>query len=483
MKHSVLVAFLAGMALGGVGFATIGVLAQDHGQHSHHAHGTSDASSEAHPFIRDMERDMAKMWNDMHSPGYTGNWDIDFLAMMIPHHRGAIDMAKLELVHGKDPLSRMLAQEIIAPQQVDIDAMKARLQLLRTGPADSSVDEYPPLSGTRGSARVASAQSSDAPTVASANGGGDQQTRTLTPASPKNTSFASMKQVNAGVLNVGYAEDGPADGQPVILLHGWPFDIYAFVDVAPLLAKAGYRVIVPYQRGYGSTTFLSPDTFRNAQQSICAEDVVNLMDALKIKKAILGGFDIGSRTAAVAGILWPDRVKALVLVSGYLIANVPANALPAPPRAEYAFWYQWYFSTKRGVLGYTQNTYDFNKLVWSLQSPKWHFDDATFDRTAASYKNPDHVAIVIHNYRWRIGLASGDPTYDGLETKLYAGPVITQPTITIASDFDGANASGTAYRNKFTGKYSHQILNGIGHDVPQEAPDAFADAIIEVAGY
>ena len=328
-----------------------------------------------------------------------------------------------------------------------------------------------------------SAQAADAQNPPPANGGGDPQTRTLTPASPKNTSFASLKQVNAGVLNIGYAEDGPANGQPVILLHGWPFDIHAFVDVAPLLAKAGCRVIVPYQRGYGSTAFLSAETFRNAQQSICAEDVVHLMDALKIKNAILGGFDIGARTAAAAAILWPDRVKALVLVSGYLIANVPANALPAPPRAEYAFWYQWYFSTKRGLLGYTQNTDEFNKLVWSLQSPKWKFDDATFNRTAAAYRNPDHVAIVIHNYRWRIGLAPGDPKYDGLEGKLYAGPVITQPAITIASDFDGANAGGTAYRSKFTGKYSHQILNGIGHDVPQEAPQAFADAIIEVAGY
>jgi pimeloyl-ACP methyl ester carboxylesterase len=215
---------------------------------------------------------------------------------------------------------------------------------------------------------VASAQSRSPQTALPANGGGGQQTRTLTPSSPQNTSFASMKQVNVGYLDVGYAEDGPPDGQPVILLHGWPFDIHAFVDVAPLLAKAGYRVIVPYQRGYGSTKFLSSKTFRNAQQSICAEDVVHLMDALKIKNAILGGFDIGSRTAAVAAVLWPDRVKALVLVSGYLIANVPANALPAPPKAEYAFWYQWYFSTKRGLLGYTQNTYDFNKLVWSLQS-------------------------------------------------------------------------------------------------------------------
>jgi len=330
---------------------------------------------------------------------------------------------------------------------------------------------------------VASAQSRGAQTVPSPNGGGNQQTRTLTPASPKKTSFASMKQVSAGVLDVGYAEDGPGDGQPVILLHGWPFDIHAYVDVAPILAKAGYRVIVPYQRGYGSTTFLSSDTFRNAQQSICAEDVVHLMDALKIEQAILGGFDIGSRTAAATALLWPDRVKALVLVSGYLIANVPGNALPAPPRAEYAFWYQWYFSTKRGMLGYTQNTYDFNKLVWSLQSPKWRFDDETFDRTAAAFKNPDHVAIVMHNYRWRIGLAPGDPKYDDLENKLYAGPAITHPAITIASDFDGANAGGTSYRSKFTGKYSHQILGGIGHDVPQEAPQAFAEAIIEVAGY
>jgi len=308
-------------------------------------------------------------------------------------------------------------------------------------------------------------------------------TQTFTPSAPQHTSFPSPRQVNAGVLNVGYVDLGPADGQPVILLHGWPFDIHAFIDVAPLLAQAGFRVIVPFQRGYGSTTFLSADTFRNAQQSICGEDVVNLMNALKIDKAILGGFDIGSRTAAVAGILWPDRVKALVLVSGYLVANVPANRLPAPPRAEFAFWYQWYFSTQRGFLGYAKYTYDFNKLVWSLQSPKWQFDDATFDRTAASFKNSDHVAIVIHNYRWRIGLASGDPKYDGLENKLYAGPAIDLPTITIASDFDGANASGTAYRSKFTGKYSHKILSGIGHDVPQEAPDAYAAAVLEVAKY
>jgi pimeloyl-ACP methyl ester carboxylesterase len=328
---------------------------------------------------------------------------------------------------------------------------------------------------------AAAAHPSSASTGAYANDDSGQTTN-LTPASPKNTSFASLKQVSAGVLDIGYAEDGPADGQPVILLHGWPFDIYAFVDVAPLLARAGYRVIVPYQRGYGSTTFRSADTFRNAQQSICGEDVVNLMDALKIKKAIIGGFDIGSRTAAVVGILWPERVTALALVSGYLIANVPANSLPAPPKAEYAFWYQWYFTTQRGLLGYTKYTYDFNKLVWAIQSPKWQFSDATYDRTAASFKNLDHVAIVIHNYRWRIGLAAGDPKYDALENKLFAGPAIDLPTITIASDFDGANASGAAYRDKFAGTYAHRILTGIGHDVPQEAPQAFADAVISVAG-
>ncbi|HZV78208.1 MAG TPA: alpha/beta hydrolase [Candidatus Binatus sp.] len=333
-----------------------------------------------------------------------------------------------------------------------------------------------------GMLRPANAQSSGA-SVAAAVGEGGTQTFNLTPSNPNNTSFASIKQVKGGVLDIGYAEVGPADGQPVILLHGWPFDIYAYVDVAPLLAKAGFRVIVPWQRGYGSTMFLSADTFRTAQQSVCGEDVVNLMDALKIKQAILGGFDIGSRTAAVTALLWPERVKSLVLVSGYLIANVPANKQPAPPRAEYAFWYQWYFSTQRGVLGYTQFTNDFNKLVWSLQSPKWHFTDETFDRTAASFKNPDHVAMVIHNYRWRIGLAPGDPKYDAYEAKLFAGPPVTQPTITIASDFDGANAPGTAYRAKFTGKYAHQILNGIGHDVPQEAPLAFADAIVAVAKF
>ncbi len=298
-----------------------------------------------------------------------------------------------------------------------------------------------------------------------------------------NTSFATLKQVNAGLLNVGYAEAGPTNGQAVILLHGWPYDIHSYVDVAPLLASAGYRVIVPYLRGYGSTTFLSSSTFRNGQQSVVALDIIALMDALKIQRAVLGGFDWGSRTAAIMAALWPQRCKALVAVSGYLITNVKAQQQPLPPKGELGWWYQYYFSTQRGVLGYTEYRDPFNKLIWTIVSPKWHFSDATFDRTAAAFSNSDHVAIVIHNYRWRLGLAKGEAKYDNLEDKLFAGPVISVPTITIASDFDGAAASGAAYRNKFSGKYSHQIFKGIGHNVPQEDPQAFAQAVVEVDRY
>jgi pimeloyl-ACP methyl ester carboxylesterase len=294
------------------------------------------------------------------------------------------------------------------------------------------------------------------------------------------TSFASLKRANAGVLNIGFAEAGPADGPAVILLHGWPYDIHSYVDVAPLLASAGYRVIVPYLRGYGPTRFLSSGTFRNGQQSVVALDIINLMNVLKIKKAIVGGFDWGSRTAAIMAALWPERCKALVAVSGYLITNVKAQQQPLPPKAELGWWYQYYFSTERGRIGYSEYRNDFNKLIWKTVSPKWDFSDATFDRTAASFQNPDHVAIVIHNYRWRIGLAKGDPKYDDLENRLFRGPVITVPTITIASDFDGAAANGSPYRNKFSGKYSHRILKGIGHNVPQEAPQAFAKAIVDV---
>jgi pimeloyl-ACP methyl ester carboxylesterase len=298
-----------------------------------------------------------------------------------------------------------------------------------------------------------------------------------------NASFMSVKQIDAGLLNVGYAEAGPANGPAVILVHGWPYDIHSYVDVAPLLASAGYRVIVPYLRGYGSTRFLSGDTFRNGQQAAVAMDVIALMDALKIDKAILGGFDWGSRTVDVMAALWPERCKAIIPVSGYLITSLEANLRPLPPTAELGWWYQYYFATERGRAGYSNNRDEFNKLIWRSASPKWDFDDATFNRTAASFSNPDHVDIVIHNYRWRLSLAKGESQYDSLEQKLFAGPVITVPAITIASDFDGPAADGAGYRKKFTGKYSHRVLRGIGHNVPQEAPQAFAQAVIDVDSY
>jgi pimeloyl-ACP methyl ester carboxylesterase len=304
------------------------------------------------------------------------------------------------------------------------------------------------------------------------------------PAKPgSHTSFGPIKQIDAGLLNVGYAEAGPTEGPVVILLHGWPYDIHSYVDVAPLLASAGYRVIVPYLRGYGTTRFLSSETFRNGQQAAVALDIVALMDALRIKKAIVAGYDWGSRTAAILAALWPERCKALVAVSGYLITNRKANLQPLPPVAELGWWYQYYFSTARGQLGYTKYRRDFNKLIWKQASPKWDFDDATYDRTATSFENPDHVDIVIHNYRWRLSLAKGEPRYDALEEKLSQAPVIAVPAITIASDFDGPLADGKAYASKFAGKYSHRVLPGIGHDVPQEAPDAFAKAVVDADGY
>jgi len=298
-----------------------------------------------------------------------------------------------------------------------------------------------------------------------------------------NTSFASLKQIDAGVLNIGYAEAGPADGHAVILLHGWPYDIYSFVDVAPLLASAGYRVIVPYLRGYGSTRFLSSDTPRNGQQAVVAVDAIALMDSLKIEKATIGGFDWGARTANIVAALWPERCKAMVSVSGYLIGNQQAGKIPLPPNAELQWWYQYYFATERGRAGYDKYRHDFSRLIWQLASPKWKFDDTTFDRTAASFDNPDHVSVVIHNYRWRLGLAEGESKYDELENRLAKGPVITVPTITLEGDANGApHPDPSAYAKKFTGKYTHRtITGGIGHNLPQEAPKDFAKAIIDVA--
>ena len=297
-----------------------------------------------------------------------------------------------------------------------------------------------------------------------------------------NTSFSSLKQIDAGVLNVGYVEAGPANGPPVILLHGWPYDIYSFVDVTPLLASAGYRVFVPYLRGYGSTHFLSSETFRNGQPSAVAVDIVAFMDALKVDRATLAGFDWGARTANIIAALWPERCKAMVSVSGYLIGSPESEKRPLPPKAELEWWYQFYFATERGRLGYDKYRHDFAKLIWQLASPKWNFDDATFDRSAASFDNPDHVAVAIHNYRWRLALADGERQYDDLDKRLATGPVINVPTITMEGDANGApHPEPSAYAKKFSGEYSHRtITGGIGHNLPQEAPQAFAQAVVDV---
>jgi pimeloyl-ACP methyl ester carboxylesterase len=311
------------------------------------------------------------------------------------------------------------------------------------------------------------------------------------PAKPKlpdikpgtHTSFGLLKQIDAGVLNVGYAEAGPASGPPVLLLHGWPYDIYSFVDVAPLLASAGFRVIIPYLRGYGTTRFLSNQTVRNGQPLAIASDTIAFMDALKIDKAVLAGFDWGARTANIVSALWPERTKATVSVSGYLIGSQELGKVPLPPEVELLWWYQFYFATERGRAGYDKYRREFAKLIWKTASPQWQFDDATFDRSAAAFDNPDHVAISIHNYRWRLGLAEGEARFDALEKRLDEFPVITVPTITMEGDANGApHPEPGAYANKFTGKYEHRLIKGgIGHNLPQEAPIAFAEAVIDIA--
>lgn len=295
----------------------------------------------------------------------------------------------------------------------------------------------------------------------------------------------TIQQINAGVLNVGYTESGPATGKPVILLHGWPYDIHSFDSVSVILSRKGYRVIVPYLRGYGTTRFLSANTPRNGQQAALAADIIAFMDALKIKKAVIGGFDWGARTADIIAAIWPDRVTALVSVSGYLIGSQQANAAPLKPKAELAWWYQFYFATERGQQGYATNTNEFNQLIWELASPKWQFDSATYRQSAAAFNNPDHVAIVIHNYRWRLGLATGEKQYDDLEKQLATAPNITVPTVTLEGDANGAPHPDPAqYAAKFKGPYAHHtITGGIGHNLPQEAPAAFANAILEADSY
>jgi pimeloyl-ACP methyl ester carboxylesterase len=296
------------------------------------------------------------------------------------------------------------------------------------------------------------------------------------------TAFGPIRQIDAGVLNVGYVDAGPPDGPAVVLLHGWPYDIHSFAEVTPLLTAVGYRVIVPHLRGFGTTRFLSDETFRNGEQAALALDVTSLMDALEVDKAIVAGFDWGARTADIVAALWPERCKALVSVSGYLIGSREANRKPLPPSAELTWWYQFYFATERGRAGYEQYRHDFARLIWQTASPRWEFDKATFDRSAAAFDNPDHVDIVIHNYRWRIGVADGEPQFDGPEQKLAQGPAITVPTITLEGDANGApHPEAASYREKFTGPYAHHVVTGgVGHNPPQEAPRAFADAVLEV---
>ncbi len=298
-----------------------------------------------------------------------------------------------------------------------------------------------------------------------------------------NTSLGALKQIDAGLLNIGYAEAGPANGPVVVLLHGWPYDIHSFVDVAPLLASAGYRVIIPYLRGYGTTRFLSSAAVRNGQPSALAVDLKDLLDALKIEKPILAGFDWGARTANIFVALWPERSKAMVSVSGYLIGNQEAGRMPLPPQAEFEWWYQFYFATDRGRAGYEKYRREFSKLIWQLASPKWAFDDATFNRSAAAFDNPDHVDIVIHNYRWRLGLAEGEPKYADLEKQLAQSPVISVPTITLEGDANGApHLDPAVYARKFSGPYENRnITGGVGHNLPQEAPQAFAQAVVDIA--
>lgn len=295
--------------------------------------------------------------------------------------------------------------------------------------------------------------------------------------------FGPLKKIRAGVLDIGFAEVGPSGGSPVILLHGWPYDIHTYVEVAPLLAAAGYRVIVPYLRGYGTTRFVADDAPRNGQQSVFAADTIALMDALQIPQAVMAGCDWGARTACIIAAIWPERCKALVSVSGYLIGSQQANSMPLLPKAELAWWYQFYFATERGRLGYEANRNAFAKLIWRTASPTWAFDDATFDRSAESFANPDHVAIVINNYRWRLSLAAGEPKYDELEKRLAEVPVITVPTITLEGDANGApHPDASSYAKNFQGRYVHRVIKGgVGHNLPQEAPQAFTEAVMEVA--
>jgi pimeloyl-ACP methyl ester carboxylesterase len=353
-------------------------------------------------------------------------------------------------------------------------------------PLKSASDSFEPINVDR-RRLLGAAALTIAATPFSGRGYADEQSDSATPASSRRTatepklSFGPVNQINAGELNVGYVDAGPTDGAAVILLHGWPYDIHSFAEVTPLLVARGCRVIVPYVRGFGTTHFLSSSTPRNGQQAVFAVDTIALMDALRIERAIFAGFDWGARTANIIAALWPDRCKAMVSVSGYLLGSRGAGKTPLPPQAELQWWYQYYFATARGQAGYEKYRHDFSRLIWRLASPKWNFDDATFHRTAASFDNPDHVDVVIHNYRWRLSLADGEPRFDELENRLANAPAIGVPTITLEGDANGApHPDGNSYAKKFSGRYQHRVSQGgIGHNLPQEAPKDFADAVMD----
>ncbi|WP_431221131.1 alpha/beta fold hydrolase [Leifsonia xyli] len=292
-----------------------------------------------------------------------------------------------------------------------------------------------------------------------------------------------ISQIDAGDLNVGYTDTGPADGPAVLLLHGWPYDIHTYDQVVPPLVDAGFRVIVPYLRGYGTTTFRDTHALRTGQPAALAQDALDLMDALGVESAIVGGSDWGARTTNILAALWPERVRGQVTASGYLVAGQAANLGPLPPEAELAWWYQFYFATERGRAGYERYRDDFARLIWRTASPRWAFDDATFELTRPSFANADHVAIVIHNYRWRLSLAEGDPRFDEVEQRIAARPTIGVPAVTLEGDANGAfHLDPSAYRDRFTGPYEHrQVAGGVGHNLAQEAPEAFAGAVLAVA--
>lgn len=290
------------------------------------------------------------------------------------------------------------------------------------------------------------------------------------------------RQVRAGVLEIACLDHGTAAGEAVVLLHGFPYDAYAYDDVVATLASAGCRVIVPYLRGFGPTRFLSEDTPRSGQQAALGHDLLALLDALEIHQAVLAGYDWGGRAACIVSALWPERVRGLVTGGGYNIQDIARALAPQPPEIEHKLWYQYYFHGERGRAGLEKYRRQFCKLLWQLWSPSWQFDEATYERSAAAFDNPDFVEVVIHSYRHRYGLAAGDPALETTEQRLSRLPPINVPTIALHGGDNGVIPVATSERHEryFAGKYAHRIIPGVGHNLPQEAPTEFADAVLEL---